>query len=264
MSKTIKSLGAILFAALAGSSPAAHAQAFGTTTYAVSTWSYIDGNGQHHPGNVCDTSAGICNTSMPYASASAVTTLGASSGSVQAVSIGREGAGAANVISYWWDTFTITSATLPAGTPVLVEVHIDLQASVQESLLAPAPYTRGQAGMTYGGRDAPAQAYVGTQPGAPLSSTGSFVQVVGQSFTMYGGLYLATETGYNPAPDAGSVTASALYSLRVLTPEAGYSTASGTFYGSPVPEAPSAALLLAGLAAVGWIGRRRFSVNVAP
>ena len=264
MSKTIIRSAAATFAAFALACAAAPAQApaFGTTTYAISTWSYVDGDGQHHPGNVCTTGAGSCNTAMPYASASATTALGASSGAIAVSSIGRDGAGAANVVSYWWDTFTITSSALAAGTPVVVEVHIDLAASVVQSIAAPSPYTRAQAGMTYGGPDAPAQAFAGTQANASLTSTGTFVQVVGQSFLMYGGLFLVTETGYNPAPDAGSVIASALYSLRVLTPDAGYSAASGTLY-APVPEAPSAALLLAGLGAVAWVGRRRLSAAAA-
>ena len=150
------------------------AQSFGTTTFAQSIFSFVDSDGQHHPGNTCDTSVGVCNTSMPYASASALTALGASSGRVVVDSIGRGGAGGALVTSYWWDTFTITSSTLPNGTFVTVEAHIDLDAIAVPSLAAPSPYTRGQAGITYGGPDAPAVAFAGTHSPFALSSTGTF------------------------------------------------------------------------------------------
>ena len=91
-----------------------------------------------------------------------------------------------------------------------------------------------------------------------MSSTGTFGQLVGQTFVLYGGLYLSAGTQFFPSPDHGSVDASAIYTVRVLTAGAGYSSASGTRYVvAVVPEPSTYALLAAGLMAVAGIARRR-------
>jgi len=55
--------------------------------------------------------------------------------------------------------------------------------------------------MTYGGPDAPAVVFAGTHTGLALSSTGTFQQVVGEVFKIYGGWFLITDTGFSLNPD---------------------------------------------------------------
>ena len=239
---------------LAGSLLAAPcaAQDWGTDTYVLSTFHFADGDGQHHPATVCESFAGSCSASMPFSTVSAHTTLGSTSGSLAVSSIGRDGAGSASLDGMWWDTFTVTSDTLPFGTPVELSVRVDLDALVMASAFAPAPYTRAQAGLTYGGRDGPGMAFASTQDGFSLSNSGSRVQVVGQTFVLYGRLLAFSDTSWQVGPDAGSVNASARYFVDILTPGASYTTASGHDYSlSPVPDAPAWAAWLAGLALLG-------------
>ena len=69
---------------------------------------------------------------------------------------------------------------------------------------------------------------------------------------------MSADTQYFPSPDHGSVDASAIYTVRVLTAGADYSSASRTRYVVAVgPEPSTYALLAAGLMAVAGIARRR-------
>ena len=243
-------------ASCAWSTGEAQAQTFGTNTYAASSNSYIDGVGQHHPQDICDTPLGLCNTVMPpHARASAYTILGASSGSIAVDSIGHPGWGDGHVESHWFDTFTVTSNTLAIGTPVTLEAHIDMVATVTPSLSCPSPCARAQATLHLNGLDAPAIVFTSTQTGYLLSSTGTFTQTVGQSFTLYGRLYMNSGTGFLPFPDAGSADASARYTLQVQSAGATYGTASGGRY--EVPEPSTHALLVAGVMVLGAMTRRR-------
>ena len=91
-----------------------------------------------------------------------------------------------------------------------------------------------------------------------MGSTGTFGQLVGQTFVLYGGLYLSAGTQFFPSPDHGSIDASAIYTVRVLTAGAEYSSASRTRYVvAVVPEPSTYALLVAGLMAMSGIARRR-------
>lgn len=236
--------------------PAA-AQPSGLDAYVVTTFHFIDGNGQHHPSQVCASDSGACSSAMPYAQAQGTVVYGAADGSTAVSSIGRDGAGSGSVDLHWWDSFTITSDVLPYGTPVTVHMELDMTAAVAPSMFAPSPYTRVQAGLTYGGRDGPGMVFTSTQSGFSLHSTGNLTQVVGQEFSLWGNLLMFTDTNFAIPGDAGSAAGSAVWRIDVLEAGAGYSTASGHNYASAVPEPASGATLASGLAVLAWLLRKR-------
>ena len=253
-------LAALLAAAALACAPAqalAQTQTFGLDAYVVTTFHFVDGDGQHHPSNTCASASGVCTSTMPYAQAQGSVVFGAANGSTAVSSIGRNGAGGGHVDLHWWDTFTITSATLPYGTPVTVHMELDMAAAVVPSLHAPSPCTRAQAGLTYGGPDGPGLVFTSTQSGYALHSAANLTQVVGQVFTLWGNLLMFTDTSWGIAGDSGSAAASAVWRINVLDADAAYSTASGSSYVSGVPEVPSGAALAGGLAVMAWLLRAR-------
>lgn len=248
---------AALMAAAALACAPIQAQTFGLDAYVTTTFHYVDGNGQHHPGNVCSSASGTCTSAMPYAQAQGTVRYGTADGSTSVSSIGRDGAGSGLVDLHWWDTFTITSATLPIGTPVTVHMEVDMAAAVVPSLAAPDRYTRAQAGLTYGGPDGTGLVFAGTGSGFSLHSAANLTQVVGQTFTLWGNLLMFTDTSWGIAPDRGSVVANAVWHIDVLEADAAYSTTSGLNYVSGVPEAPQALAFLSGLLLLAWRARDR-------
>ncbi len=247
-----------LTAALLGmpGGPAA-AQGTGLESYAQTIWRYVDLNGSHQPSDTCSLSAGACSSTMPYASASSTAALGSTSATLSVTSVGRDGAGAAEAAAYWYDTFTITSSTLAPGTPVTLRAGTVLQATVVAASSAPWPYTRAWARIAYGGPSGQSLTSTDTGNGLPTSSFNTFVAAVGSSFTLYGEIDAVGATDMGLAPDFGSVDASASYYLDVLGTEAAYTSASGHDYTAAVPEAPTWACLLGGLALLAWRQRAR-------
>ena len=192
------------------------------------------------------------------ARASGTVDYGAISGSVSA-SAQRSGSyagasGYGRVRDYFVDTFTIHSSSLPVGTPVDVQLGVSLQFSTtnQEE---PGGSARSSAAAVwhFNGPDAPW--IVGavfdreTEGLGPFNATrnaqASFASTVGGSFTLVGDLVLhaAAFATDNPSSANAMLSANAHYTVKVLTPDAGFSTLSGATYVTAVPE-PSVALML--------------------
>lgn len=157
---------------------------------------------------------------------------------------------------YWVDSFTITSATLPAGTPVELQLGVQLRAS-----LASSGFGQGYALAVIGtGLDAGWLTGVDTRnvgAGSHSSAT-SFLTFVGAEVSFVG--QLNSRAWAESGEGVGSATTGAWagFTVDALTPGASYRTASGHDYGSQVaaiPEPGSWALLLGGIVALTW--RRR-------
>ena len=169
----------------------------------------------------------------------------------------------------WADEITIASAGLAAGTPVQVKVTVALDYSaMQQSTSGASTNLRAIAALHFNGPDAPWITGVTYEPGAgglqgnassTLTGEASFASNVGAKFHLFGDLYLVTAAfaDNNPSSASASLSGTARYTVSVLTPGAGVSSASGAAYVTPVPEPQTAAMLLAGLACMGALLRRR-------
>lgn len=169
----------------------------------------------------------------------------------------------------WSDEFTIASAGLAAGTPVQVRVTVALDYSaMQQSTTGASSNLQAIAALHFNGPDAPWITGVTYEPGAgglqgnassTLAGEASFASNVGAKFQLFGDLYLVTAAFATNSPSSASASLSgtARYTVSVLTPGAGVSSASGAAYVTPVPEPQTAAMLLAGLAFMGVLFRRR-------
>lgn len=152
-----------------------------------------------------------------------------------------------------YDTLTIQSATLPVGTPVTLEVTMDLWSNQLN-----AGANQGVTGWSICGFDKPNFLTIQTEGSVQQSQTGVCRGAVGDSLyfrtVLYGRSTAATGFG---SSQVRSFDAVANFSVRVLTEGASFSSASGSLYlAQPVPEPASAALLLGGLAGLGWWRRR--------
>lgn len=192
------------------------------------------------------------------AQATGTADYGAISGSVSA-SAKRSGdyagaSGYGRVRDYFVDTFTITSSSLPVGTPVDVQLGVSLQFSTT-SQEEPGGSARSSAAAVwhFNGPDAPwivggvfDRDSEGLGPfNATRNAQATFASTVGGSFTLVGDLVLQAVAFATNNPSSASTTLSgnARYTVAVLTPNAGFSTLSGTTYVTAVPE-PSVALML--------------------
>jgi hypothetical protein len=192
------------------------------------------------------------------AQASGAVDYGTISGSVSA-SAQRSGSyagasGYGRVRDYFVDTFTVLSSTLPVGTPVEVQLGISLQFNTTTQA-DPGGSARSVAMAVwhFNGPDAPWIA--GAVFDRDTEGLGDFIQTrnaqatfastVGGSFTLVGDLVLEAVAfaADNPSSANATLSGNARYTVAVLTPNAGFSTLSGTTYVTAVPE-PSVALML--------------------
>jgi PEP-CTERM motif len=161
---------------------------------------------------------------------------------------------------YWVDSFTISSATLPAGTPVELQLGVQLRASLATSGFGQA-YALAVIGT---GLDAGWLNGVDTRNvgGGSHSSVSSFMSYVGAEVTFVGQLNSRAWAESGEGVGSATTDAWAGFTVDLLTPGASYRTASGHDYGTPaapIPEPGSWALLLGGIAALAW--RRRHAVG---
>jgi len=252
---------AALAAFTLASGPADAASAgYGVNDYVVST-SKNEGWVPQYRYDVCGSvkdgaTSSACVTFTDYAQTASTANLGAISGSAYAFAgpTLTWGGTVSTVESYWWDTITITSDSLAAGTLVTVNGKIDMISTVVPSAAYPTPYTRAQAQLNWGGPDA--YNFVTVRSDQSYPTTGSFQAVVGGSYTIYGKYMISTGTSAHNGVDVGSVEANAHYYLWMDNPAASYATASGINY-APVPEPETAALMLAGLGLLVARSRRK-------
>jgi hypothetical protein len=174
----------------------------------------------------------------------------------------------AYVESYWFDTFTINSTVLAAGTPVDINLSILFNSNHGSGL---DPW-QTSAYMSYGG---PSNGLFGVQhdqgQGGPTLAglyTYTLRQLVGQTFRLYGGLKLSTSgDSYVPrAPATGvdnETDAQARYFVDPGSGASGWTLTAGSGYdystpGTTVaPEPASFALVFTGLGACAFVRRRR-------
>ena len=270
--------------ALAGSwgDAAAHA-AFGTES-GVSVRNQVDdsnGNRRWVEQIDCAHQPSACGpggraASINNASASTLPTQGAISGQVAAASFNWHGEWSSAKVdgpSRWWDTLTITSSTLPVGTPVDLTLKVDFAVSYQWQategrLCLPGvggdcTYAQGYASFCPGGRcytsgNYPALVWsrLSDAAGVATSATDTFRTRVGATEDM-SGLLIMEAWAYGWYPDSYMVDMVASAHYYVDGPAGvNLNWASGHDYTAAVPEPATMSQWLGGLLALGWLRRR--------
>jgi hypothetical protein len=161
--------------------------------------------------------------------------------------------GGAGFDGVWADTVTITSTTLPRGTPVSLLMILNADAVLQNTTSASSSFNST---LTLGSQ----QLHIVQSGPATVSTTRQLVvnTTVGANLSFQGQLILGATAQNFTGVDNASASVDATHSvdsfLEVLTPGASYTTASGFSY-SPVPEPGSFALLGSGI--LGFLARKR-------
>jgi hypothetical protein len=242
----------------------------------TNTWDGIpDGSLTQDTGWESTTSTGTAGAGITASSPTAVgstwaaVTVGTSRGVADATAnyqAGKFARGIADAWVYWGDTLTVTSATLPNGTPVTLLFTQTLDATTYTS----SPL------WAYGVNDAEASStfWIGNDVNSTLTDTITYRDTAPAShqttrtlFTSVGSqLWIHGETYFDALAAAGSTTPSvytfanvadtAHFNVDVQTAGASYSTHSGVSYVT-VPE-PGALMILA-IALASVVGRRRRS-----
>jgi hypothetical protein len=251
--------------AFASTGAASTTPPYGTDGDTVGGWGYADSNGTTTaaiyscagvtvPNGWCG--PGMRSFDEPFAKASVDQQLGMLSASAWANSPPNSGFRLRNVGATaegsWWDTVTLGSSTLPAGTTVDILFRLDLDATtVVPSLSAPA-VLRARFDMD--------GILTATSSGtSSISSIQHFV-LDGSDlvFGVQGKIFASSQTAFDTV-DYGEATGVAHYYLDVLTPGATLQSASGhdySFAATSVPEPETYAMMLAGLGLLGFAARR--------
>ncbi len=178
--------------------------------------------------------------------------------------IGGDSEGIGHFEGVWRDTLTVTSSSLPIGTPVSLLLTMSLDATLAASQRggdfdAAATFELGNSHLSivanHAGTFHQVQTLVfSTRVGAVLSPVGELQALGGETDSPGTSEYKLVDASHT-----------ALFYIDVLTPGATYTTASGYTYFSSTPEAPTLVLLGSGLIGVACQLRRslRFGPRTA-
>lgn len=155
------------------------------------------------------------------------------------------------------DTLTVRSDTLPLGTPVTVTATLQFVGSFDHTFERAAGNYVDLSGGLVVEPVHPTHTWLGVGTSSfralDMQQAGTFPSFVGATFGIQGWLWVSAGADVNYLDMVSTSTFS--YSAQVRTslsagPTAYITAASGTIY-APVPEAPTVAMLLAGLWVVG-------------
>jgi len=170
----------------------------------------------------------------------------------------------------WLENFTITSSTLPAGTPV--DIYLGLWLSSTIDYDGPVDEATGVRAWVSPHGSLPLVLERNYSPGTVTLSASTVLTgyTVGSVLTVDGamsveGYTYASNISGDDNYDFGSVVVqalnSAVFGIEVLTPGAGYTSESGTVYPTTAVPLPGSALLLISGAIGWWVYRKRRRYN---